>query len=577
MKLLLYLLLLNLLFIFISSQIEDNFDSSTEILLNKKEFEKYLKSFNKVKRFFRILQEDTSESEESEDSEDNSSSSFQELSDITDHSEGSSFEESNESSGSEEPSEIDESNESSGSVEQSESEEPSESSGSEEQSESEEPSESSGGEEQSESEEPSESSGSEEQSESEEPSESSGSEEQSESEESSESGESNESEESSIDESTETKDTTTTDTSTTIETTTDTSTTIDTTKDTSPTIDTSSNYNDTQTESPTRPEQKKPQIGIHISLIHILLFTRFRYALWPRPIIITFTLFISFRGISPFHRITFTLRIVFILLRELQNTEQNNTDLNNNEQESLAVCTLESVDETSRVAKYTCQAESEREPAQVISYNNFLFDGKEYQIGEDINFSPEAAQSTSNLQNQNADIDRVILLNQGEIFNNDTSSFSVKGKLGGVNVDKILFSFYDTSNGERKGVDIDCNVLNKAEEDFQLKCEPETNLTGYIYESNGTYDNHTGIILNMSEYKDFVNIEKVSNPSFAHYYKTNSSGLSGGAIAGIVIACAFILMLITLILLCLRRRKRDDNENNSSSVVGLRTIENYNE
>ena len=77
----------------------------------------------------------------------------------------------------------------------------------------------------------------------------------------------------------------------------------------------------------------------------------------------------------------------------------------------------------------------------------------------------------------------LIFIPKNPVFNNATSSFSVKGKLGGVNVDKILFSFYDTSNGERKGVDIDCDVLNKAEEDFQLKCEPETNLTGYIYES----------------------------------------------------------------------------------------------
>ena len=81
----------------------------------------------------------------------------------------------------------------------------------------------------------------------------------------------------------------------------------------------------------------------------------------------------------------------------------------------------------------------------------------------------------------------------------------------------------------------------------------------------------------MSEYKDFVNIEKVSNPSFAHYYRTNSSGLPGWVIASIVISCAFILMLITLILLCLRRRKSDDNENNTSSIVGLRKIDNYNE
>ena len=63
-------------------------------------------------------------------------------------------------------------------------------------------------------------------------------------------------------------------------------------------------------------------------------------------------------------------------------------------------------------------------------------------------------------------------------------------------------------------------------------------------------------------------------PIFSHYYRTNFSGLSRGAIAGIVISCAFILMLISLILLYLRRRKRED-KNNISSVVGLRT--NYQE
>ena len=55
MKLLLYLLLLNLLFAFMSSQIKDNFDFSTEILFNKKEFENFYESFNNMRRFFRIL------------------------------------------------------------------------------------------------------------------------------------------------------------------------------------------------------------------------------------------------------------------------------------------------------------------------------------------------------------------------------------------------------------------------------------------------------------------------------------------------------------------------------------------
>ena len=84
MKLFLYLLLLNLLSLFMFSLMKNNFDSSTDKVLNKKEFEKYLKSFYKVRRFFRTIKEDTSESEYSEDY---SSSNFQELSDITDHSE----------------------------------------------------------------------------------------------------------------------------------------------------------------------------------------------------------------------------------------------------------------------------------------------------------------------------------------------------------------------------------------------------------------------------------------------------------------------------------------------------------
>ena len=155
-----------------------------------------------------------------------------------------------------------------------------------------------------------------------------------------------------------------------------------------------------KTEQTDSPDVYDPVIGKRLALIHILLFTNFRYVLRPSPIIITFTLYVTYIGVIPFQRITFTIRIIFVILRELQNSEQNSTTL----------CTINNYDESNGVAKYTCQAESEREPSRVISHNDFLFDGKEYRIGPEINFSPEAGQGSKNLQNEVSEIDNNVYL-----------------------------------------------------------------------------------------------------------------------------------------------------------------------
>lgn len=79
-------------------------------------------------------------------------------------------------------------------------------------------------------------------------------------------------------------------------------------------------------------------------------------------------------------------------------------------------------------------------------------------------------------------------------------------------------------------------------------------MTGYyIYQSNGTVED-IRITLNLTEHQDYVNITKYIKGFYVKWRK-NSSGLSGGSITGIVIACAFVLILISILPMCFKKRK----------------------
>ena len=74
----------------------------------------------------------------------------------------------------------------------------------------------------------------------------------------------------------------------------------------------------------------------------------------------------------------------------------------------------------------------------------------------------------------------------------------------------------------------------------------------------------------MDSGKDAVNVDpNESSQKNPTYYRKNSSGLSGGAIAGIVIACAAALIIATILALALKGPKAPVQ--NNSSIVGLKT------
>jgi len=512
MKKVLSILLINLIFVFVYSQIEDKLDLSNE-LLNDKEIQKFMKSFEKIKRFFRSL-DDTSES--NEDSEESSGDESNELSSGDESNELSSGDESNDVSSGDESNDVssgDESNElSSGD----ESNELSSGDESNDVSSGEESNELSSGDESNDVSSGEESSGSEE-------------------------------------------------TGTSADTTTSTQN-IDT--------DTSSGnqtISPTETPTPTPTPTPVPSPNYGYNSINILLFSNYHStrstSSYIRPVIITFTIHIVYRGYTPFSRVTFTLRLAFMLFRGLQESNETYTNTTSN-------CTFVSQDLETGICGYSCEADTDREPSSVESLNDYKFDNQSFELGNNFTISDLALENSNNLVFANSTISKIKTLENGVVFNNDSSTFSIRGQLKGVDSDTIPFTFVDKSKGEEDAslVNVRCNVTSKDDNDFQIKCDPETDLQTYI---NGTVgvldDDQTGVYLNMTEHQNYVNVRKSSNV----VYRKNSSGLSGGAIAGIVIACAVILILVSLIIMCIRKPKSP--ENNNSSVVGLRTVDNFTE
>ena len=91
------------------------------------------------------------------------------------------------------------------------------------------------------------------------------------------------------------------------------------------------------------------------------------------------------------------------------------------------------------------------------------------------------------------------------------------------------------------------------------------------------YSDNKAINLHMEDGHENLSFEGNSNNGNTYksnpIYKKSSSGLSGGAIAGIVIACAVVLIVASIIAMMLR--KPSVPIKNNSSITELRSIDNY--
>ena len=132
-----------------------------------------------------------------------------------------------------------------------------------------------------------------------------------------------------------------------------------------------------------------------------------------------------------------------------------------------------------------------------------------------------------------------------------------------------------TADGDNGKVDMTCETPNKNLKnpyafnfDDSLSVGGDRVVTLHMKEGVSTPVNWEVVSTDTDKTTDATKTDAVNNIS----YRKNSSGLSGGAIAGIVIACAVVLIAASIVAMMLRKPAPPlDN----TTVVGLKTVDNY--
>ena len=162
------------------------------------------------------------------------------------------------------------------------------------------------------------------------------------------------------------------------------------------------------------------------------------------------------------------------------------------------------------------------------------------------------------------------MLQQGELKGTGDSDgkFQVTGNLLKIDDTQLNLNLTN-STGEK--VIVPCSITS-GDGSATLDCTVSEQLKdAEIHMRSGlTDDKKTKIVMNMKD-EESAKISESPSSNTANYHKS-SSGLSGGAIAGIVIACVVVLIAAAVAAIMLRKPSVPPTDN--TTVTGLNTVEN---
>ena len=259
-----------------------------------------------------------------------------------------------------------------------------------------------------------------------------------------------------------------------------------------------------------------------------------------------------------------------------------------------ANCTLEQGDanKDEGIVRYNCEAP--KEVNEIVTNATALtanFSDPKINPAE-INYSEGAALAAAQLYKQNMIINKMFQLNNGAITSY-SDYFVITGEITDADfksnygiADNLVLEVVDASTDPSKIYNVSCTAKDKGNNQYEFTCRPDVGVKGTIFLSTITDKNRNAISLNITKGKDTIEYSPnntdttTTKPSINRnkIYKKSSSGLSGGAIAGIVIACAVVLIIGTIIALMIRKSTETaapiQTITLAPSIVSLRSVDN---
>ena len=202
-----------------------------------------------------------------------------------------------------------------------------------------------------------------------------------------------------------------------------------------------------------------------------------------------------------------------------------------------------------------------KEVYESLDFSEVNFNGNSSQESQNLQQNTKVVSDTVSLKNTEASVERTTLKLTGE--------FDPSNKLSTGTT--IPLTILTEKNGENTNIEYECTVkqTSPGELDCDTSSNPLKTTVQNLHLSAGTTSDNTLVTVYMKDSKNTTQITTTGGNRYS--YNKSSSGLSGGAIAGIVIACVAVLLAASIAAIMLRKPAPPiDN----TTVVGLKTVEN---
>ena len=302
--------------------------------------------------------------------------------------------------------------------------------------------------------------------------------------------------------------------------------------------------------------------------------------------------FYGFTTDSPSNgKISFTFKVLFyflgipipdIVMLPLKVTTGSLRQLQSGEQDIYATCTPSDSTESDedeqhgRSKEFSCSGEAEGSSISNVKYDDSrkiktIKDGNTTSYpGGDVYFA-DGAQANKDQIDKAPNYAGVFVLKNGVVENTDENDgkFDIKGAM---NNDITPIKDQNLDLAISTSQNLTCTVSGTTDSsvitcDTNKESMSETDLHG----KSGLTSNNNKVYLTMINGNSTIKegeYEAATSPT----YRKSSSGLSGGAIAGIVIACVVVLIAAAVAAIMLRKPTPPPVDN--TTVTGLQTVEN---